>query len=381
MQLVGLLRLAGSALVLGIGSANAADFLPGGEGRLIGRYLVGLHEGPDAPETIAETYGLAATHVYRHALRGFAARIPDHALARILVDLRVDYVEPDGYVWAVGTDPGDGERPGGDGDAELAQVTPWGVLRVGGPRNGSSLKTAWVIDSGIDLDHPDLNVDTARSANFVPKGENSPDDGNGHGTHVAGTTAAIDNSIDVVGVAAGASVVAVRVLDDSGDGQISWVIAGVDYVASNANVGDVVNMSLGTSGHYQALHDAVTALANDPPNGAGALVAIAAGNSSKNAIEFESAHVIHKNVYTVSASDSGDCLAWFSNYGNPPIAFAAPGVEILSTKNGGGVTTMSGTSMAAPHVAGILLSDTPGEDGQVCADPDGLPDPIAHYPK
>jgi subtilisin family serine protease len=244
-------------------------------------------------------------------------------------------------------------------------------------------RTAWIIDTGIDLDHPDLNVDLARSVNFVNTGKNSPDDANGHGTHVAGTIGARDNDFGVVGVAAGANVVAVRVLDRNGSGAYSWVIAGVDYVAQTAAAGDVANMSLGGP-PSDALDLAVSSAASQ-----GVLFSLAAGNESAPASESSPARVEHLNAYTVSAVDETDCFAWFSNYGAPPVDVAAPGVAINSTFRRGGYEVLNGTSMAAPHVAGVLLLGELSTLGQVApaencvdgGDPDGDPDPIAHFPE
>jgi subtilisin family serine protease len=135
-------------------------------------------------------------------------------------------------------------------------------------------------------------------------------------------------------------------------------------------------MSLGGSGHWYSLHNAIVNAANK-----GIRFAIAAGNSGADADNYEPAHIEHPNVYTVSAVNSLDVFASFSNWGNPPVDYAAPGVNILSTKKGGGVTTMSGTSMAAPHVCGVLtLTLTPVSDGTAKNDPDGNPDSIIYNP-
>ncbi len=262
-------------------------------------------------------------------------------------------------------------KPGGGG-SQPAQTTPWGITRVGGSRDGSG-KTAWIIDTGVQQDHPDLNVDTARSANFITKGKYTVEDGNGHGTHVAGTIAALDNNIGVVGVAAGAQVVGVRVLDNRGSGTNSGVIAGVDYAAANFAPGDVANMSLG-GGVSTALDQAVINAAD-----AGLVFALAAGNESDDANNHSPARANHANIWTVSASDSSDAMAYFSNYGNPPIECAAPGVSIESTWIGSGYNTISGTSMATPHVAGLLLFGAPNFSGTVSGDPDGNPDSICSF--
>ncbi len=348
-------------------------------------YAPGAHAANQArAREIARGFGVTPQFTYGTALFGFAASVPTGRLNALRRDPRVLYVELDGIASipiprkAAPKKCADNPNgPGcGGGEEEVApsgQITPWGITRVGGP-GGSTGNTAWIIDTGIDLKHSDLNVDVTRSVNFVTRGKDSPNDGNGHGTHVAGTVAAINNSIDVVGVAAGATLVAVRVLGNSGSGFWSWVTAGVDYVAANGTNGDVANLSLG-GGHNQALHDAVY----DAANLFGIKFAIAAGNSGANAINYEPAHVYHANIYTVSAIDVGDCMPYWSNYGNPPVDYAAPGVGILSTKKGGGTTTYSGTSMAAPHMAGILLLGALHSNGTACNDPDGNPDPIAHH--
>ena len=336
-----------------------------------GHYIVVLRSDisriPDVASEMAKAHAATVGYVYRHAIKGFSAAMSDQAAARLAKDPRVKFIEPDQWV-SVGKPAGKGKPP----KKEPPQVVPWGVQRVGGPVDGTG-KTVWVIDTGVDLDHPDLNVDVSRSANFVPRGKDSPDDGNGHGTHVAGIIAAKDNAIDVVGVAAGATVVAVRVLDNRGSGAYSWVIAGVDYVAQNAAPGDVANMSLGGP-PSDALDSAVQNAASK-----GIKFSIAAGNDSDDANNYSPARVNGTDIVTISAIDDQDVFASFSNYGNPPIDWAAPGVSILSLKKGGGVTTMSGTSMAAPHVAGLLLVGPVSSDGTAINDPDGNPDPIAHH--
>ncbi|HEY7808921.1 MAG TPA: S8 family serine peptidase [Allosphingosinicella sp.] len=315
----------------------------------------------------AQAAGGQVKHVYSVALQGFAANLPDQALERMkAANPNIAYCEQDQVITAppVRADA----RPSGGGTVQPAQETPWGIARVNGGAAGT-FATAWVIDSGIDLTHPDLNVETARSRNFVAN-ETSPNDLNGHGTHVAGTIGAYDNTIGVIGVAPGARVVAVRVLNRRGSGTNSGVIAGIDYVAQNGRSGDVANMSLG-GGVSQALDDAVVAAASG-----GVRFALAAGNESDNANNHSPARANGPNVYTVSAFGVGDKWATYSNFGNPPIEYSEPGSSIKSTWMGAGYNTISGTSMATPHLAGLLLAGAVRNGGNVIGDPDGNPDPI-----
>jgi len=315
----------------------------------------------------AQAGGARVTRVYSVALQGFAAEMAPQAVAQVqAANPNIAYCEQD-QVFTIPPIRAEA-RPGGGGSVQPAQETPWGIARVNGGAAGQ-YATAWVIDSGIDLNHPDLNVDVTRSRNFIDR-DSSPEDLNGHGTHVAGTIAALDNTIGVIGVAPGAPVVAVRVLDRRGSGTTSGVIAGVDYVAQYGRAGDVANMSLG-GGVSQSLDDAVVNAA-----AGGVRFALAAGNESDSANNHSPARANGQNVFTVSAFAIGDKWASYSNYGNPPIDYAEPGSSIKSTWKDGGYNTISGTSMATPHLAGLLLAGSISNGGVVAGDPDGNPDLI-----
>jgi len=293
---------------------------------------------------------------------GFVARLAEEEAERLKSDEAVSIVEPDRIIalsicFTV---------------AEPRLIT-WSVNRVGyGDGTG---KTAWVIDSGIDFDHPDLNVDAARSKSFISN-KPSAEDENGHGTHVAGIIGAKNNTIGILGVASGANLVSLRVLDKEGKGTLSSIIRALAYVNTNAKAGDVVNLSLGEEVISETLDQQVQYTAST-----GILIAIAAGNDKKPAINFSPGRANGPNIFTVSAVDTLDRFASFSNYGNDAVDVAAPGVRILSTYTNGRYAKLSGTSMAAPHVAGLLLlkGRNIGTSGTAKNDPDGTPDPIAHY--
>lgn len=303
---------------------------------------------------------------YQSALNGFTVRLNKGQAKQLADDPEVKIVEQDQII---ALSPIHATAKPAPPTPTPTQSIPWGITRVGGGGTATSTATAWIIDSGIDLDHPDLNVDVTRSRSFVTT-STTPDDQNGHGSHVAGTVGAKNNTIGVVGVVPGVTLVSVRVLDRKGSGTTTGVIAGVDYVKANGKAGDVANMSLG-GGVSDALDLAVF--------NASAIVkfALAAGNESDNANNHSPARVNGPNIYTVSAMDSSDKWAYFSNFGNPPVDYCAPGVSIYSTYKDGGYATLSGTSMASPHVCGLLLG-TIKTEGYVIGDPDGNPDPIAH---
>lgn len=304
--------------------------------------------------------------VYGSAIKGFSVKIAPGQLKKLQDDPSVKYVEENQVATLVFPDVKAKAKPAPP--TPVGQTIPWGITRVNGGVSGVG-KTAWIIDTGIDLDHPDLTVSTALGKSFVV-GITSPDDDNGHGSHCAGIVAAKNNTIGVIGVAAGATVVPVKVLNKRGSGTYDAIIAGINYVAATGNPGDVANMSLG-GGFSQALNDAVIAAA-----ATGIKFALAAGNESVSALTKSPASAEGANIYTISAMATGDLWASYSNFGNPPVDFCEPGSSIYSTYKGGGYATLSGTSMAAPHAAGILLLGNIRTDSNVINDPDGNADPI-----
>lgn len=320
--------------------------------RVPGVYIVVFKENvanvPAVANQMASVYGLGILHVYEHALRGFAATVPAARLSALQSDPRLQYIEQDQVF------------------TTFAQTLPTGINRIDADLNTKAKIDGVdermdvdiaIIDTGIELLHPDLYV--FRNVTFV-KGTKSGNDDNGHGTHVAGTAAALDNGIGVVGVAPGARLWAVKVLNRNGTGFTSDIIKGVDYVTANASEIEVANMSLG-GGDSQALKDAIKRSSDK-----GVVYVVAAGNSATDAANTSPAN--SPDVLCVSAiadfngqcgggaaatcrSDVDDTFADFSNFGSV-VDIASPGVCILSTWIGGGYRTISGTSMASPHVAG-----------------------------
>jgi subtilisin family serine protease len=341
-----------AATATGATGAIAADAASG--------YIVVLRSDVDAPSVAAEharADRAAVGYVYENALRGYSARMSATAASRIARDPRVLFVQPDGVATAnAQTTPTGINRA----DAELSPTA-----KINGLDERVNVDVA-VIDSGVDLDHPDLNVYTAGAKNCSTG--SSADDGNGHGTHVAGTIGALDNSVGVVGVAPGARIWPVRVLNNAGSGSFSAIICGIDYVTAHASEIEVANMSLGGSGsdsacgsNTDAMHEAICRSV-----AAGVTYVVAAGNETDNAANHVPA--AYDEVITVSAladfngvpgggaaatcrSDVDDTIADFSNFG-PDVDLMAPGVCIYSTWKGAGYNTISGTSMASPHVAG-----------------------------
>ena len=223
---------------------------------------------------------------------------------------------------------------------------PWGILRVKAEAawkvtRGAGVNVA-VIDTGIDSGHPDLAANVKGGWNATnPQAPDAFIDDNGHGSHVSGTIAAVRNSTGVVGVAPEASLWGVKVLDANGSGTFADVIAGIQWAAEHKM--DVANMSLGASRGNQALADAVTNATK-----AGMTIVAAAGYSG-GSVGFPAAY---PECIAIAASDIRDGLAYFSSRG-PEVALIAPGVDVKSTYMGGEYDTLSGTSMATPHVVGL----------------------------
>jgi subtilisin family serine protease len=298
-------------------------------GRLPGYYIVQLREGAD-PSEVAKSHGVAPNFLYRNTIRGFAGPIPDARLEKMRHDTRIALIEADGVA------------------SVSAQTIPYGISNVGATTNstlagnGSGAvtgPTVFIIDSGI-ASHGDLNL--VGHVNYAG-GKNT--DCNGHGTHVAGTVGAKDDANFVVGVAPGVPVFGVKVLGCNGSGTWSGVIAGMDYVAGHSAARKVANMSLG-GGFNQSVNDAAARMV-----AGNVAVAVAAGNDGSDAKSYSPAS--EPSVLTVAAHDSNNVNASWSNFGTL-IDLSAPGVSVLSTSSTGGTTTMSGTSMASPHVAGAL---------------------------
>jgi subtilisin family serine protease len=307
------------------------------EGVIPGQYIVVFKDEVQNPTAVArehaQRHGAEALFTYQHSIKGYAARFPEGRLDEVRTDEQVAYVESDETAYA------------------QAQTLPWGINRIDADvsstdaGNGSDAVTnvnAYIIDSGI-YRHTDLNV--VGHVNFAG-GNNT--DCNGHGTHVAGTVATKDNTSYVVGAAPGAPLTGVKVLGCNGSGSYSGVIKGVDWVTANARQPAIANMSLGGP-RSQALDDAVTNSA-----ASGIFYSIAAGNDGVDACTQSPARVgagIDNGIATVAATDTSEAETSWSNYGSC-VDIWAPGANIRSTSKTGGTTTMSGTSMAAPHAGG-----------------------------
>jgi subtilisin family serine protease len=346
-RLVLALAVAAAALAtLGAASPSASDRAS---------YIVVLKSSVANPAAVAQEqatrFGGTVLHVYSHALKGYSLTLPSAAVARLAADPRVDYVEADGVMKADTTQTG----------------ATWGIDRIDQrslPLSGTYTYTAtgsgvkaYIIDTGIRFTHTQFGGRAIKGVDEVTSG-GSASDCNGHGTHVSGTVGG-----STYGVAKAVTLVAVRVLNCSGSGTTSGVIAGVDWVTGNHLAGQsaVANMSLGGSAS-SSLDTAVNNSIND-----GVSYAIAAGNgdifgNAQNACNFSPARVAA--AMTISATDRTDTKASWANYGSC-VDWFAPGVSITSAwySSDTATNTISGTSMATPHttgVAALYLQTHPG---------------------
>jgi subtilisin family serine protease len=344
------------------GSRSAASPAPKGEklhrkgaDRIPGHYIVVLDDvaagqhGPasqalQVAEVLTSAYGGRINRVYRHALNGYAAEMTEDEALALSQDPRVQFVEEDGVMTADATQSG----------------ATWGIDRIDQralPLSGTYTYNwtgagvrAYIIDTGILTSHTQFGGRAAVSYDAIGDGRNGQDC-NGHGTHVAGTVGG-----STYGVAKGVSLRAVRVLNCTGSGSTSGVIAGVNWVAANRVLPAVANMSLG-GGASSSLDTAVNNAIN-----AGVTFAVAAGNSNANACNYSPARVAA--AITVGSTTSTDARSSFSNYGTCLDIFA-PGSSIRSAWHTSttATNTISGTSMASPHVAGAAALYLQGNTG------------------
>ncbi|SCK42992.1 S8 family peptidase [Streptomyces sp. WMMB 322] len=335
---------AATLLTLPAGAAPAEGHVYGtkAKGAVDGSYIVMLKDGKGANSVkatgndLAEQYGGKVKNTYTSAINGFSAKGLSAKEARQLAgDSQVEKVVQN-HTFTVNETQ---SNPPSWGLDRIDQKETEGDKKYTFPDSAGEGVTAFVIDTGVRITHKDFG-ERAESGFDAVDGDDDADDGQGHGTHVAGTIAGSDH-----GVAKKAKIVAVRVLDDQGSGTTEQVVKGIDWVTKNAKGPSVANMSLG--GPQDEALDAAVQKAID----AGITFAVAAGNEGQDADNSSPARV--QDAMTVAASDDADKQADFSNFGKI-VDIYAPGVDIVSATNTGddATETLSGTSMAAPHVAG-----------------------------
>ncbi|KKP06357.1 proteinase T [Trichoderma harzianum] len=326
-------------------------------GLVADQYIVKFKDGSSL-QAVDETLTKIASdahHVYQHVFKGFAATLDQETLEALRSHPDVEYIEQDAVVKI---------------NTYVSQTgAPWGLGRISHKARGSTTYVyddsagagtcSYIIDTGVDATHPEFEGRATFLKTFV-SGQNT--DGNGHGTHVSGTIGSRS-----YGVAKKTSIYGVKVLDNSGSGTFANVIAGMDFVASDSQTrncpnGSVANMSLG--GGYTASVNAAAAALID----AGVFLAVAAGNDGADARNTSPAS--EPTVCTVGASTSADARASFSNYGTVVDIFA-PGQDVLSTWPSGRTNTISGTSMATPHIVGLgaylLALEGPRDPQALCS--------------
>jgi subtilisin len=361
-----------AAVTACMGSASAAT--------IPGQYVVVL-KGDSSPKTAAAKYGVTPTHVYTAALDGFSAALSSSQVKKLLADSSVEYVDPDQTFSAASGPYRAASVPIGNGEFVANAVTRVGGLRsptaqIDGADQRVNIDVA-VLDTGIDTTHPDLNV----VGGIDCTSGTGIDDPNGHGTLVAGLVGELDNNFGLVGVAPGARLWSVRVLNKQGNGSTSQVLCGLDWVTAHASTIEVANMSIvghgsdngncGNRPHREALHQAICASV-----AAGVTYVVAAGNDSQDAAKTIPA--AYDEVLTATAisdldgqpggtgslaldcaaGQADDIPASFSNFvtltADQAHTIAAPGVCDSSTYPGGLYAVGDGTSVASPITAGTV---------------------------
>lgn len=268
-----------------------------------------------------------------------------NAVALISACPAVRYVEPNYLAQMTDTIPSDANWGLQYGLINIRAPQGWDLSR------GSSNVTIAIVDTGVDLGHPDLSTKIVGGYDFVNNDAIAQDD-NGHGTHVAGIAAASSNNgTGVAGVSWGARIMPVKVLNAAGGGTFADVAAGITWSADNG--AQIINLSVGGPSSSMVLQNAVNYASSD-----GVLIIAATGNTGSNMVLYPAAY---PNVIAVGATDSSNNLAGFSNFG-PETDLVAPGVSIYSTTPGGAYGYRGGTSMATPFVAGLaaILCGIPG---------------------
>jgi subtilisin family serine protease len=346
--LIVLTMLLGSSISLGLGASEKVDV------------LIGFHNMSERAQNRAMVRAFGG-EIYAefNLVDVIAARMTPQQAAALSKNPKIDYIEPDAEVHA------------------LEQIIPWGIDRVFGDESysfptwstgkGAGIGVA-VLDTGIDVDHEDLNVVGGRRfylRGLTLRSDDQYNDVYGHGTHVAGTIAALDNDYGVVGVAPAVNLYAVKVLGDNGSGSTSAIIAGIEWVRDQGNI-SIINMSLGSSLYSYAFDQACKNAYLD-----GILIVASAGNSGNDAGTGDTVGYPAKydSVIAVAASDIYDDRAYFSSTG-PDVDLIAPGVNIMSTVPDSQYEDgWSGTSMASPHVAGtaalVWAADPTMSNGEV----------------
>jgi subtilisin family serine protease len=373
---------AATLLTLPAGASTAEGHVYGtkAKGAVDGSYIVMLKDTKGAASVksagadLADQYGGKVNKTYNSAINGFSAKGLTAKEARQLAgNSQVEKVVQN-HTFSINETQ---SNPPSWGLDRIDQTDTAADKKYTFPDTAGEGVTAYVIDTGVRITHKDFGKRATHGFDAVD-GDDNADDGQGHGTHVAGTIAGTDH-----GVAKKAKIVAVRVLDDQGSGTTEQVVAGIDWVAKNAKGPSVANMSLG--GPKDEALDAAVQKAID----AGVTFSLAAGNESQDADNSSPARV--KDAITVAASDDKDAQADFSNFGKL-VDIYAPGVDIVSATNTGddATETLSGTSMAAPHVAGaaalFLADNTDAKPADVlkgltdAATPDAISNPSEGTP-